>query len=112
MKRLPPNRREFLRHAACAAVGTVAIRSTLWDLRLVKAAAPTVVIDYKALVCIFLVGGNDANNMIIPHEQAEYDAYAAVRTTASGINIARDTLLQIRPPSLNRRPKPAMRRAH
>ena len=79
MKRLPPNRREFLRHAACAAVGTVAIRSTLWDLRLVKAAAPTLVNDYKALVCIFLFGGNDANNLIVPTSTTDYNAYAAAR---------------------------------
>lgn len=34
---------------------------------------------YKALVCIFLNGGNDGNNMIVPYDSAGYAAYAAVR---------------------------------
>ena len=32
--------------------------------------------DYKALVCIFLFGGNDSGNMIIPYD--DYATYAAV----------------------------------
>lgn len=35
--------------------------------------------DYKALVCIFLLGGNDANNLIVPQTQAEYNAYKSIR---------------------------------
>ena len=35
--------------------------------------------DYKALVCIFLYGGNDGLNMIVPTDAARYDAYAGVR---------------------------------
>lgn len=35
--------------------------------------------DYKALVCIFLYGGNDSNNMIIPLDSGKYDAYTAAR---------------------------------
>ncbi len=49
--------------------------------------------DYKALVCLFLYGGNDGNNMIIPTENAGYNAYASVRSAASGLNIAQNTLL-------------------
>jgi uncharacterized protein (DUF1501 family) len=37
--------------------------------------------DYKALVCLFLAGGNDANNMLIPSDPAGYAAYAAARST-------------------------------
>ena len=36
--------------------------------------------DYKALVCVFLGGGNDANNLIIPTAASEYANYATVRT--------------------------------
>lgn len=50
---------------------------------------------YKALVCVFLFGGNDGNNMLIPYEQNAYNAYAGIRTVASGINLVRDTLLPI-----------------
>jgi uncharacterized protein (DUF1501 family) len=35
--------------------------------------------NYKALVCVFLFGGNDANNMIIPLDAARYSAYQAMR---------------------------------
>ena len=35
--------------------------------------------DYKALVCVFLFGGNDSNNMIVPQAQSEYNAYRSIR---------------------------------
>ena len=35
--------------------------------------------DYKALVCIFMFGGNDGNNLIVPKTQSEYNAYKAAR---------------------------------
>src|SRR5438477_11836478 len=74
-------RREFIRRAACAAVGTAALTSTIRDLRFMNAAvAQSNITDYKALVCIFLAGGNDSNNLIIPTIQSEYDNYASIRT--------------------------------
>src|SRR5262249_19621390 len=73
-------RRQFIRQAACAAVGTAAISSTLRDLRMMNAmAAQCDLTDYKALVCIFLAGGNDSNNLIIPSSPAEYLNYAGIR---------------------------------
>ncbi len=72
------SRRDFFRHA-CAAVGTLSIASTIRDLRFINtAAAQAPLTDYKALVCIFLSGGNDSNNLIIPLG-ADYGDYAAVR---------------------------------
>ena len=41
--------------------------------------------DYKALICIFLNGGNDSNNLFIPTIPAEYANYAAIRTPALAI---------------------------
>ncbi|MBV8728720.1 MAG: DUF1501 domain-containing protein [Acidobacteriia bacterium] len=35
--------------------------------------------DYKALVCVFLFGGNDSNNSIIPLDDASYQAYQTAR---------------------------------
>jgi uncharacterized protein (DUF1501 family) len=79
-------RRDFLRRAACAAVGTVAMTSTIRDLRFMNAAvAQSNITDYKALVCIFLQGGNDSNNMILPTIQSEYNNYAAIRTPVLAI---------------------------
>ena len=74
-------RREFIRQAACAAVGTAALTAAIRDLRFMNAAvAQSNISDYKALVCIFLAGGNDSNNLIIPTIQSEYNNYAAIRT--------------------------------
>src|ERR1051326_1219467 len=79
-------RREFIRQAACAALGTAALTSAIRDLRFMNAAvAQTNVTDYKALVCIFLQGGNDSNNLVLPTIQAEYDDYAAIRTPVLAI---------------------------
>ena len=75
------NRRDFIRRACCAAVGTVAMTAAIRDLRLMNAAmALQPINDYKALVCIFLQGGDDSNNLIIPTATSEYNNYAAVRT--------------------------------
>src|SRR5258708_15548996 len=74
-------RRDFIRRAACAAVGTAAMTSAIRDLRFMNAAvAQSNISDYKALVCIFLAGGNDSNNLIVPTVQNEYNSYAAIRT--------------------------------
>jgi uncharacterized protein (DUF1501 family) len=73
-----PTRRSFIRQAACAALGTTGLLNTIFDLR--KLSAATIASsDYKALVCLFLYGGNDANNVIIPHDANGYASYAAAR---------------------------------
>ncbi len=77
------SRREFIRRAACAAVGTAAMTSAIRDLRFMNAAVAQSNIgpnDYKALVCIFLQGGNDSNNLIVPTVTSEYLNYSAIRT--------------------------------
>jgi len=52
--------------------------------------------DYKALVCVFLFGGNDANNMIIPYDATNYANYAKIR---ANLALAQSTLLPIQPKS-------------
>ena len=81
------SRRDFLRRAACAAVGTAAMTSAISDLRLMNAAVAQSNIganNYKALVCIFLQGGNDSNNLIIP-TSAAYGYYNSTRTPVLAI---------------------------
>ena len=74
-------RRRFLRQAACAALGTGALTSAVQNLRFMNAAvAQSLPSDYKALVCIFLSGGNDSNNLIVPTIQSEHDDYSSIRT--------------------------------
>ncbi len=50
--------------------------------------------DYKALVCIFLYGGNDANNMVVPLDAGQYGRYAQVR---GPLTLEQDELLPIAP---------------
>lgn len=82
------NRRKFI-GACCAAVSATGMLSALAQLRVMGAVAnpnntPLIgadVPDYRALVCLFLAGGNDANNLIIPNDAAGYATYATGRTT-------------------------------
>ena len=81
-------RRGFIRQALCAAVGTAALTNTIRDLRFINAAvaqSASTITDYKALICIFLNGGNDSNNLFIPTIASEYANYAAIRTPALAI---------------------------
>ena len=55
-------------------------------------ARPAYAADYKALVCIFLYGGNDGMNMIVPTDTARYDQYATVR---KGLAIPKASLVPL-----------------
>jgi uncharacterized protein (DUF1501 family) len=89
-------RRDFLKSAACAAMSTAALTGTIRDLRFMNAAvAQSNISDYKALVCIFLAGGNDSNNMVIPYIQSEYDSYYSIRSKV--LALPRDSTMQIFP---------------
>ncbi len=75
------DRRNFLRRATGLALGTSAA-SAILDLRLMNTAlaqAGASYPDYKALVCVFLSGGNDGNNMVIPFDTDRYASYAGIR---------------------------------
>ncbi len=74
-----PTRRTFIRQAACAALTTSGLLNTIFDLRKLSAATIADTGDYKALVCLFLYGGNDANNVLVPNDSSGYSAYAAAR---------------------------------
>jgi len=89
-KRQPLNRREFLR-SGMAATTLAATPGLAWS-QTVGGGAPFD--DYKALVCVFLFGGNDSFNMLVPRSSAEYDVYAASR---QNLAIAQDQLLPITP---------------
>lgn len=91
-------RRSFLRQAACAALGVGGLTGAMLDLRRIAAATigNTDILsgDYKALVCVFLYGGNDANNMVVPVDATNYAAYAAAR---GAIALPQSSLLGLSP---------------
>lgn len=75
----PRTRREILRYAGCGLLGRAAFISGFDRFSMVSAMAAPVVApdDYKALVCIFMFGGNDSNNSVVSLDR--YASYASVR---------------------------------
>jgi uncharacterized protein (DUF1501 family) len=56
-------------------------------------------VEYKALVCVFLEGGNDSNNVVIPNYTEGYAQYTAARGSQS-LAIPQANLLSVTPPSM------------
>jgi len=84
------NRRDFLKTSGAAAV--FASTPGLAYSQVVGSAGPFD--DYRALVCVFMFGGNDSFNMLVPNTNAEYNAYAASR---QNLAIQQNDLLPITP---------------
>ena len=92
-------RRNFLSNAAALGVGGAVQRLGLAGLSAAAGFGSSTALaqtanDYKALVIVFLFGGNDGNAMVMPYDQGAYDAYAGIRTLASGINVPRPDAAQ------------------
>lgn len=86
MRTYNPDRRRFIRDTLCAALGGAGLYSALGNMKLLQAAthAPRYSFtDYRALVCVFLYGGNDAFNMVVPISGPARTDYATVRPTLS-----------------------------
>jgi uncharacterized protein (DUF1501 family) len=82
------SRRAFLRRSAQLGLAGVAA-PFVTSLGAIGEAAAATATDYKAMVCIFLYGGNDYANTLPPYDAASYAAYQAQR---SNIALARDAL--------------------
>ena len=105
-------RRNFIKKASCA-LGMVTLATQVEHFGLMTALAQKVKTDrarksnlggsYKALVCVFLGGGNDGNNMIVPNHNdssvSNYSVYAAARS-AQGLAIPQNQLLPITVPRM------------
>jgi len=86
------NRRDFLRTSGAAAL--FAATPGLAYSQVVGGGGSFT--DYRALVCVFMFGGNDSYNMLIPNTNAEYAAYAASR---QNLALLQSDLLPISPAS-------------
>ena len=85
-------RRQFLRHAAATGLAGAALNPWLQMQAMAQAAGNTG--DYKALVCLFLYGGNDGNNLLVPYEPTDHALYARAR---SNLALDRGSVLPITP---------------
>ncbi len=75
------NRRRFLGQASCSALSGVSVLNTLLNLRLANhAAASGAPADDRTLVCLFLNGGNDSFNWLVPRDAARHAVYATTRS--------------------------------
>lgn len=88
LDRSKPNRRDFMVQSTCASLGITSMVNTLSQLQLAgMAAAASGPSDVKALVCIFLAGGNDSNNLLIPRAgpaRTQYELSRGIPTYAGG----------------------------
>ena len=96
-------RRNFLKKGLYTSLAAGGLFSSGGMLQLINAAAAQNSSlrggsDYKALVCVFMDGGNDSANMIVPRGASEYQAYASVR---GDLALAQGDLLAINDPLNN-----------
>lgn len=92
-------RRDFLHRAGALSAGGLLRRlAPMTSLGLAgTAAAQAVQEDYKALVCVFLYGGVDGNNLVVPQDNAGYAQYAAIRPASSNLALTQAEILPIQP---------------
>jgi len=82
-------RRKFLTSTGAMTAGALAGNLCTWGVRSAEAQATS---GYRAIVVVFLFGGNDSNNMILPY--TDYASYAAIRTAASNVALTQAQLIQ------------------
>jgi uncharacterized protein (DUF1501 family) len=82
------NRRTFIKSASLAAAGSAAGLRPFGALNALAQSAT----DYKALVCIYLFGGNDGNNTLVQFDSKDYANYSSIR---GPLAIPQSQLLQL-----------------
>ena len=102
------SRRTFIENLGlgCAHLGATSLLSGITNIGLIGSAAAanrplaktTSMMDYKALVCIYLAGGNDSFNMLVPTDTEPYEQY---KTSRTNIAIPKEDLLPISPKNLS-----------
>ncbi len=90
------SRRDFLR-LGCRTLSTIGAAAAFGQAGLMTARAQSSG-NYKAMVCIFLFGGNDANNMLVPNDAATYANYQKIR---QNLALPQASLLTIHDPATN-----------
>jgi uncharacterized protein (DUF1501 family) len=90
-------RRQYLARSACAGMSSLPVLNTLLNLRLAShAAADGAPTDHRTLVCIFLNGGMDSFNWLVPRDATRHATYTTTRgnlalTTSQILALEQDT---------------------
>lgn len=96
---MPLTRRNFIKNLLGSSVGISSASAALSSMSIMNSAlaqTSTRFDDYKALVCVFLHGGNDSFNMLIPSDNLDYQRYQSVR---QNLAISQSDLINITPSS-------------
>ncbi len=102
------NGTELSRRSFLQSMGAVTATSALGSLPIISTDAfgQAVPNDYKAIICLFMFGGNDGNHWVYPYDAAEYNLYRQGRgplVNDGGITIPREQLLPIQPRNMGSR---------
>lgn len=94
------SRRRFIGQVNCAAISSLPVLSTILNMNLAGSAAAATAegSDYRALVCLFMAGGMDTFNVLVPRGSSEYAQYASAR---GKVALSQASLLPINPQGLS-----------
>ena len=91
-----PDRRKFIKNTICAALGGASVYSALGQLQLLQAATRATNYafgDYRALVCVFLYGGNDSFNTVVPYTTAAFNSFYGVNGVRPQLGLDRNQII-------------------
>jgi uncharacterized protein (DUF1501 family) len=100
MRKIDHSRRQFMKTASYAAMGGVTASPLLHSMRALAAMtshAAAASSDYRALVCVYLQGGNDGHGTLIATDPDSFAAFTQARTGAEGLAYPLSELLPIVP---------------
>ena len=96
MNKFERSRRQFLRTASLTSMAGISASPFILGLNSMAAMAQSsAASDYRALVCVFLQGGNDGHGTVIATDQSSYSAFTQARSGAPGLAYPMNELLPI-----------------
>jgi uncharacterized protein (DUF1501 family) len=96
MNKFERSRRQFLRTASMASMAGLSVSPFLLELNSLAAMAQgTGASGYRALVCVFLQGGNDGHGTVIATDPSSFSAFTQARSGAPGLAYPQSELLPI-----------------
>ena len=100
MRKIDHSRRHFMKTASYAAMAGVTASPIMHSMRALAAMtshAAAAATDYRALVCVYLQGGNDGHGSLIATDNDSFAAFTQARSGAEGLAYSLGDLLPIVP---------------